>query len=653
MNKKTTPAKPSQFRISDSFWGRYMDLIREKVLPYQWEALNDRIPDAEPSYVMYNFRAASGSASGQVKGQHKGPVFQDSDFGKWLEAAAYVLSSNKDAELEKNADEAIDIICAAQQPDGYLNSYYILAGLDKRWTNLMDNHELYCLGHLLEGAIAYYEATGKDKFLKAMSSYVDLVYKTFGLGEGKIPGYPGHEEIELALVRLYRLSGDKKHLQLAKYFIDQRGQSPLYFEEEVKKNNNRNYWANGPHKFDYYQAGTPVRKQTGIKGHAVRALYLCSGIADTAMETGDRELSETCERLWESVTERQMYITGSVGSTEYGEAFSYDYDLPNDTIYGETCAAIALVFFARRMLEASTDSKYSDVMERALYNGVLSGMSLDGKSFFYVNPLEVLPLASEMDFFKRHIKPERQKWFGCACCPPNLARLLASIASYAFGRREDGALITHLFIGGEFIHEAGNLKIPVKIETNYPWDGKIKVSFAPEKPVTMDYLFRIPSWCKKYSVRFNGKEITPKIEKGYAGISGDWKKGDTVEINFEMPVRVIEANPAVRENTGKIAVTQGPVVFCLEEADNGKDLHLLSLEPGAEFKTEYKKDLLEGVNVINARGRILKNDWEKGNLYREASPRKYEEKTLRFIPYYAWANRGIGEMRVWINRCFS
>lgn len=393
-----------------------------------------------------------------------------------------------------------------------------------------------------------------------------------------------------------------------------------------------------------------MREQKDARGHAVRAMYLCSGIADVARETGDGELMAVAEELWKSVTGRQMYITGSLGSSPHGEAFSFDYDLPNDTIYGETCAAIGLVFFARRMLESFPDSRYADVMERALYNGVLSGMSLDGTQFFYVNPLEVWPEACERDFFKRHVKPERQKWFGCSCCPPNLARLVASLASYAAGAGDDGSLYTHLYLGGEFIHKTGRGDTAVSITTRYPWDGNVRVVFSPEGPLTFKYAFRVPAWCPEYRVKLNGKEIQASLEKGYAIISREWNKGDVLEIDFAMPVRVNEANPAVRENIGRAAVSRGPLVYCLEEADNGGNLHLAYLPEKLEFKTVFQEDLLGGVQTVVCEGKTLKNNWPEGELYREAAPVEYISKTLTWIPYYAWANRGAGEMRVWINR---
>jgi DUF1680 family protein len=641
----THPPKAKQLTISGSFWTRYIELIRTEVIPYQWEALNDRIPDAAPSYAIYNLKIAAG----RMTGPYKGPVFLDSDLGKWIEAVGYTLSWHPDPELEKLADEAIDLLCAAQQEDGYLNSYYILTGIDKRWTNLMSRHELYCLGHLLEGAIAYYEGTGKNKFLNAMIRYVDLVEKNFGPEPGKINGYPGHEEIELALVKLYEITKDEKYFKLAKYFIDQRGQKPNYFEEEIKKYGNENTKAIEPYGFAYYQADMPVREQRKAAGHAVRAVYLYSGMADIAGRTGDKELWNACRAIWEDITTRQMYITGSIGQLKTGEAFSYDYDLPNDTSYAETCAAIGLIFFARRMLENHIDSRYADVMERALYNGVISGISLDGKSFFYVNPLEALPEASQKDPDKLHVKVERQKWFGCACCPPNIARLLSSLGTYVFTSGEDGSLFMHLYIGGEFSHSIGGKEVMVKTETSYPWEGRITITIAAGEPAEFKFAFRIPGWCSSWKAELNGGPV-PVPENGYVRISRTWKSGDRIEITFDMPVVLYEANPAVREDFGKAALMRGPLVYCVEEADNGTDLHHYALPATPHFKVRFDEKLLGGITLITGDAVKFEAQWPPDILYREAAPRSGSSATLVWIPYYSWANRGPGEMKVWLPR---
>ena len=476
MNKNdyTTPVSLRKVRITDSFWKNEMELVREEIIPYQWDALNDQVEGAEPSFCMRNFQVA-GKQNEERKEQGEdfqepqytfrgfqalpedmdhledkfyGFVFQDSDFYKWVEAVAYSLTQHPDPELEKRADDAIDIVCAAQQDDGYLDTYYIINGKDKIFSNLRDHHELYCFGHLTEGAVAYYQATGKDKLLNAAKRFADYIDNYFGPEEGKCKGYPGHEIAEMALVRLYEATGEKKYLDLSYFFVNERGRRPYYFDgedhpEKIEKGHEEDL------RYFYHQAHVPVRQQDEVTGHAVRGVYLYSGMADLARLYQDRELFDACEKLWDNMVSQKMYITGGIGATHLGEAFSYRYDLPNDTAYAETCAAIGLVFWARRMLQIRPDSKYADAMERALYNGVLSGMALDGRSFFYVNPLEAAPEACRFDERKFHVKPVRQKWFGCACCPPNLARLLSSIGSYAYTEKED-TLYIHLYMGSSF-----------------------------------------------------------------------------------------------------------------------------------------------------------------------------------------------------------
>jgi DUF1680 family protein len=642
-------------KVNDPFWTPFMERIIRKVIPYQWEALNDRIPGAAPSYCMRNFKIAAQMTHPELDygvdnaAGHGGFVFQDSDLAKWIEAAAYTLVWRPDPKLEETLDGAIAVICNAQQPDGYLNTYYIITGLEKRFTNLKDNHELYCLGHFIEAAAAYYEAAGKRALLDAVIRYVDCVDTLIGPEAGKLRGYPGHEIIEMALVRLYSITKDEKHLKLAKYFIDERGQEPLFFEEEEKKlgakilTGRERYY-----RYQYHQAGRPVREQRTAEGHSVRAVYLYSGMADVARLSADAELLNACETLFTDIAKRQMYITGGIGQTHHGEAFSLDYDLPNDTVYAETCASIGLAFFARRLAAVSPNSVYTDVLEKALYNGVISGMSLDGNAFFYVNPLEALPESSEKDPRMRHVKIERQKWFGCACCPPNLARIIASLGSYAHSAN-DNAVYTHLYIGGEAEFSVGKSKVTLKLETRYPWDGRIAVSFAVEGGQTeFRYGFRVPSWCKSYQAEVNGEKAQLTIEDGYGLIRRAWQTGDRITLNFDMPVNIVEANPHVRQNAGKAAIMRGPMVYCLEEADNGKELFKIRLGKPADFKIHHEQNLLEGLTVITCTGKKLK-DWKDNELYRPWAESEYEEKPLRFIPYYAWANRGAGEMTVWIN----
>ncbi|GHT94539.1 hypothetical protein FACS1894141_1390 [Spirochaetia bacterium] len=645
MSYTSKPARTDQLIITDAFWGRYREQIRTKVIPYQWEALNDRIPDAPPSYSIRNLRIAAGLE----QGEQKGPVFLDHGWATWLEIVGHTLITKKDPALEKQADDLIDVICAAQREDGYLNTYYIVTDITKRWTNLMVNHELFCLGHMIEGAAAYYEGTGKDTYLKAVLRYVDLVIKTFGTEEGKLHGYPGHELIELALVKLYAITHDERHLALAKYFIDERGKTPLYFEAECKKYGRTNYWQlNNQGAFSYFQADMPVRELKDARGHAVRAVYLYSGMADIARLTSDKELAAACERLWESITERQMYITGAIGSSAHGEAFSYDYDLPNDTAYAETCASIGLLFFARRMLQLSLDSKYADVMERALYNSVISGISLDGTEYFYVNPLEAQSDASQYNHNKAHVKIERQKWFGCACCPPNIARLIASLAAYAYTIGEDNSVHTHLYIEGTLAHTVNNRDVKIHTVTQYPWKEDISITMECSEPVSFDLALRIPGWCRQYGLTLNGEKLQTAPEKGYVKIARQWKQGDTITLHFDMPVAINTAHPRIREDIGKVALSRGPVVYCAEEADNGPNLQLLSLGPNPEFQVRFEDKLLEGVMVIDAAIQKRSAEWNEKGLYSGVEKPVYKPAKAVFIPYYAWANRGKGEMQVWI-----
>jgi len=645
MSKSTIKLK--QVRIADPFWFRVRDTVRREGIPYQWKALNDEIPGAVPSRCMRNFRIAAG----KEEGEHAGFVFQDSDIAKWIEGAAYSLRWHPDPELEKIVDGAIEEIVAAQQPDGYLDTYYIINGLEKRWTNLRDNHELYCAGHMIEAAVAYYQATGKRVLLDAVIRFADHIDSVLGPEDGKLHGYPGHPVIEMALMRLYAVTGNPKHLNLARYFVDQRGQAPLFFEEEGELNHNDFYWKDSFFRYQYYQAAKPVREQADAEGHAVRAMYLYSGMADVARETGDASLADACRRLWRSVVSRRMYVTGAIGSSEYGEAFTFDYDLPNDTVYGETCAAIGLVFFARRMLALEPDSEYADVMERALYNGVISGMQLDGRSFFYVNPLEVLPEASLKDHGKRHVKVERQKWFGCACCPPNLIRLVSSLEDYIASVRES-SLYVHLYVGGDLEATVGGRDIQLNTQTSYPWDGNISMTFTSGEPVSFALNLRVPAWCSSWSLKLNGQSVTPEIAGGYLVLSRLWNPGDRLELTLDMPVSFLSANPRIPEDAGKVCVSRGPLVYCVEEADNGRDLHLLRLGPARpeECKTEWKPEKLGGIVEITSPG-LRESDAGWGDtLYSAGKTIDTSPAALTWIPYYAWANRSPGEMRVWIRK---
>lgn len=638
----TAQLPPGAYQIDDPFWAGKMETVRTQMIPYQWKALNDQVEGAAPSHCIKNFKIAAGMEDGKFEGR----VFQDSDVAKWLEAVGYVLSWHKDEELERTADEVIRIIAAAQQPDGYLDTYYIINGLEKRWTNLMNDHELYCAGHMIEAGIAYYEGTGKRELLEVVIRLADCIDGTFGPEEGKLHAYPGHEIIEMALVRLYCLTKEERYLKLAKYFIDERGQEPLYFKQEREKYGNTYYWEDSLFQEQYFQAGKPVREQKEAQGHAVRAMYLYSGMASAAKETGDTSLWEACATLWDNVVHKQMYITGAVGSSDYGEAFTFDYDLPNDTVYGETCASIGLIFWARRMLEVEPGSEYADVMELALFNTCLSGMSLDGKKFFYVNPLEVNPEACRKDQLKKHVEYERQPWFECACCPPNLARLISSLGSYVV-TANDSVLYLHLYVGGRMKNPQNGMAL--RIESGLPWDSEVEITVEDCRKETYELAFRMPGWADGVRILLNGEAQTKFTDvDGYIHFQREWTPGDVVKLAFDMPVRINRANPSVKENIGKIAVSRGPIVYCLEEIDNGNELHRLSLCTKKEMEV-LRGNVLEGAVELRGCGRRLSDAGFNGALYAADVEETYDEQKLRFIPYYLWNNRGIGEMTVWVN----
>lgn len=625
-------------RIASGLLSDVANKVIDNVIPYQWEILNDRVEGAAPSHCVHNFRIAAG----ELEGSFEGLVFQDSDIAKWLEAAAYALAMRPDAGLERTCDALIDLIGRAQQPDGYLNTYFTLKEPERRWSNLRYMHELYCAGHMMEAACAYYEATGKRALLDIMTRMAArCIDAAIGPEEGKLHGYPGHEEIELALVRMYHATGDRLMLKLARYFIDERGRTPNFFEQESKlhpQNAHGLLDSMGPM---YMQAHMPVNEQSAPEGHAVRAMYLATGMADVARETGDAKLKAACRRIFESTACRRMYITGGVGSTEVGEAFTYDYDLPNDTVYAETCASIALCFFARAMMQLEPDGRYADVLERALYNTCLAGMSLDGHSFFYVNPLEVDPEASRRDRLKRHVLPVRPKWFGCACCPPNLARLATSLSKYMYTLGE-GEIYMNLYAQHRARLSLGAERVEIDCRTDYPISGEISVRPGRGK---YTLCLRIPAWAESFAIALNGEKLSIAPEKGYVHISREFAAGDEIQLSLPMYAQRIYANTHVRADLGKVAVMRGPVVYCLEQADNGPLVEALCLPRGSDFKEALRPDKLGGIIEITAQGKRLESCEDE--LYSRHAP-ALKAAELTFIPYYTWANRGANEMTVYV-----
>jgi DUF1680 family protein len=624
-------------KISDAFWSTRQALITDTVIPYQEKILDDKVEGVEKSHAFANFRIAAGLEEGEFFGM----VFQDSDVAKWLEAVAYSLCVKADADLEKRADEIIDIIAKAQQPDGYLNTYFTIKEPEKRWKNLHECHELYCAGHMMEAAAAYYKATGKDKLLNVMERMSDHIEKHFVTE--KREGIPGHQEIEIGLMKLYHITGKEKFLKLALHFINERGKDPEFF---IRENNNRG-WKHeilDPYNTKYNQSYEPVREQNTAEGHSVRAVYMYTAMADLAAVTKDEELLKACELIWDNIVNKRMYITGGIGSNSHGESFTIDYDLPNDSVYAETCASIGLIFFAREMLDVCPSGKYSDVMELALYNGVLSGMQLDGKRFFYVNPLEVNPEVSGKLFGFKHVLPERPGWYQCACCPPNVARLLTSIGKYQWGEGEN-TIYSHLFIGGTAKLDLAT----IVVESELPWEGKVSYTIKPtDETLEFSLAIRIPSYAKKVNILLNGQEQEENydIRDGYCYISRMWHEGDTVQLIFDMPARRIYTNTRVRENIGCVAIMRGPVVYCFEGIDNGENIHELHINKGEEIAVgEYEPTLLSGIVPLKVKGtRIFNHD----SLYFEGDY-SMEAEEMRAIPYYAWGNRGLNQMRIWMH----
>lgn len=642
------PARPlplKDIHIDDSYWNRYTALIPRVVLPYQWEILNDRVPGAAPSYCLANFRIAAGDA----EGERRGTCFQDSDAAKWLEAAAYSLALHPDPELEKHADEVIDLIGRSQCEDGYLNTYFTLTEKGSRWSNLAEGHELYCAGHLVEAAVAYYEATGKDRLLKTVCRYADLIDRVFGPGEDQLHGYPGHPEIELALVRLYRVTGEKRYLELARYFVETRGSHPNWFLEEMARPDFRPIFGE-LRGYDprYSQSHLPVRQQKTAEGHAVRAVYLYCAMADLAGEYGDGELLEVCKTLWRNITERRMFITGGIGSSGFWERFTVDYDLPNDSSYSETCASIGLALFGLRMSRICADASYIDTVERALYNTVRAGISMEGDRYFYVNPLEVWPDICMEHTSRAHVKPVRQKWFDVACCPTNVARTFTSLGQYIYSIA-DGALYINLFIQNDTVFTLSGKSVSLSLTTDYPRTGNLRIGVTAAD-AEFCLLLRIPGFAERFTITVNGAPAEYGVDRGYCRIFRTWSH-DEVAVSFDIRPRILYANPLVRANCGKIALARGPEVYCLEEADNGGNLSAVYLDPETPLEEIWREDLLGGTMLVRCGGKRLTAP-DTPASFSETGKGHFEDITVTAVPYGSWCNRTPGEMIVWIHELF-
>lgn len=630
-----TPAKVGAVVLEGGFWGRRLAVNRQATIPaiYQQCRATGRI-DA----FRLNWRA------GRPKRPHP---FWDSDVAKWLEAACYSLIMHPDRRLRRQVDRVAEMIAGAQQTDGYLNSYFTSAEPDRRWTNLRDMHELYCAGHLMEAAVAHHEATGGKVLLEALCRYADHITSVFGRGRGKRRGYPGHEEIELALVKLYRATGRREHLGLAKYFIDERGRRPHYFDTEARaRGDDPATYRHSGHEVQ--QAHQSVREQREAVGHAVRALYLYAGMADVAVETEDRSLLAACRQLWRDVTRRKMYVTGGAGSSLLYEGFTGRYDLPNDVAYAETCAAIALVFFSHRMLQVEGDGQYADVMERALYNAVASGVSLAGTRFFYANPLSWV--AGSAGRLSAHHAGTRQPWFGTACCPTNVARLLASLGRYVYSV-DDRGIHVHLYAGGSLQAECGGAAVTLTQRTDYPWDGRVELRIQSDRSATWTLRLRIPGWCRRWSLTLNGRPIHAAVRRGYALIRHRWSQDDAVRLDLAMPVERIAAHPSVAADVGRVALQRGPLVYCLEQCDHvGQEVHTVALPASVKLTVRRRPHLLGGVVTVEGRGVAADPNQWRGVLYAALPHVTGCGVSLRAVPYCVWANRKPGAMSVWMLR---
>lgn len=616
------PIQPVPFtsvHIDDQFWTPRLETNRKVTLPYNFKK-------CEETGRIQNFAIAGGL----VEGEFEGIYFNDSDVFKVIEGASYSLQVNDDPELKSYLDDLITKISAAQEKDGYLYTNRTInpekaadGGGAKRWTNLQTYHELYNVGHLYEAAVAHYRASGERTLLDVALKNADLVEQVFG--PGKNMGVPGHQEIELGLVKLYRVTGEKKYLDLAKFFIDQRGNAEGHNTTE------------GKYAGKYQQDHVPLTEQKEAVGHAVRAGYFYAAATDVAALTGESAYDEALNRIWNNIVHQKIYLTGGIGAEPKHEGFGPNYELPNATAYTETCAAIALMLWNQRMFLKSGEVKYMDVFERTLYNGFLSGVSFEGNTFFYPNPLE----ADGFTKFNQGVCG-RSPWFDCSCCPVNVVRILPSIPGYIYATKEN-EIFVNLYIGNKAEIALGDQTLQLSQTTNYPWDGQVEIEILNTPTAAAVFKLRVPGWVRNevmdgdlysysdenkpaVSLKVNGKSVNPLIEDGYISLEKhNWQRNDKITLAFEMPVRKVVSNELVTNNKGKMALERGPLVFCAEEADNPKGILNLQVPADEAFDFSYEQDLLGGVGKIT-------------------SP------TLAAIPYYAWAHRGNGEMAVWLNK---
>jgi DUF1680 family protein len=623
------PVAFTNVRFTDRLWRARQRAVRERTVPFLYSQM-EKIGtiaaldvDKPPGPLAFPYRRNNTSTS---------VMYWDSDIAKWIETASYTLAIHRDPALDRLIDEVVARIAKAQAPDGYFNSFFQRREPDKKWTNLRDWHELYCAGHMVEAAVAHAQATGKKSLLDIVCRQIDLIARLFGPGEGQRRGYCGHEEIELALVKLYRLTGERRHLDLATYFIDQRGRQPHYFDVEARARgaDPAEYWYGTYH---YNQSHLPVREQDRVVGHAVRAMYLYCAMADLAAENGDAALLEACRRLWRDLTGKRLYITGGLGPSADNEGFTTDYDLPNETAYAETCASVGLVFWAHRMALLEGDGRYGDAMEQALYNNALAGLSLDGERYFYDNPL-----ASRGNH-------HRWTWHRCPCCPPNIARLVASLGGYLYSTAP-GELAVHLYAQSTACLKVDGIDVGVAQTTHYPWDGAIALALDPETPTEFTLFLRVPGWCRSAKLSLNGEaiDLAASVERGYARLRRLWRRGDRLTLQLAMPVARVYAHPDVQADRGRVALKRGPIVYCIEAVDTPALPLRLALPRDETITAHFEPDLLGGVATLAG---IAQASEPAESLYR-SEPWPVRRVPFKAVPYCVWDHRAPGEMVVWL-----
>ncbi len=616
--------------LQDGLWAPRQRTVRARTVPflhaqYERNGLFEALDvDSPPGPLRIPFNGRPNTAV----------MYWDSDIAKWIEMASYTLAAHDDPALAARIDDLVAEIAKAQRPDGYFNTYFIRREPAKRWTNLRDWHELYCAGHLIEAAVVHAQATGKTTLLDVVRRYVNYIGAVFGSGPGQRRGYCGHPEIELALVKLYRHTGERRYLELAKFFIDERGQSPHYFDAEaIARGEDPAVQYYGT--YEYSQSHVPVRAQRTVVGHAVRAMYLYSAMADLAGEYDDASLMAACRTLWADLTTRRLYVTGGLGPSARNEGFTADYDLPNETAYAETCAAVGLIFWAHRMLLVERDRRYADMMELALYNGALSGLGLDGEHFFYDNPL-----ASRGGH-------RRWTWHRCPCCPPNIGRLIASLGQYVYSTGRGEAAV-HLYVASRARMQVDDVGVDVRQATAYPWDGVIELRIEPEQPADFALRLRIPAWCRSAALEINGTaiDVASVLDRGYAHVLRHWHKGDTVKLTLAMPPERVYAHPDVTADAGRVALKRGPIVYCVEGDDTAAPLHRVAVPRSSAIEARFDGDLLTGVGTLHADA-VAFEAAEDAPLY-ATEPPAARTIALRAVPYSFWSNRDSEEMSVWM-----